>query len=135
MSNLLVKRWFWRFFGLRKFWKTMKIHEIPLNYEIYIRMRIFCTTHTVAFYALEWVIYLMDSSKTKQKGVDPNSINPSFFAFRNIPNNVCIQRKLRSWRIWKSKKILIFDAFLYPKRPKSEKMDFGQNGRPKLIFC
>ena len=77
---------------------------------------------------------MMDSSKTKQKGVDPNSINPSFFAFRNIPNNVYIQRKLTSWRIRKSKKFLIFDAFLYPKRPKSENMDFGENGRPTLNF-
>ena len=83
----------------------------------------------------ECLKYVMDSSQTKQKGVDPNSINPTFFAFRNIPNNVYIQRKLTSWRIWKSKNFLIFDAFLYPKRPKSEKMDFGQNGRPKLIFC
>ena len=39
---------------------------------------------------------MMDSSKTKQKGVDPNSIDPSFFAFRNISNNVCIQRKAES---------------------------------------
>ena len=69
-------------------------------------------------------MYMMDSSKTKQKGVDPNSINPSFFAFRNIPNNVCTQRKLRSWRNLKSKKFLIFDAFLYPKRPKSGKIGF-----------
>ena len=28
---------------------------------------------------------MMDSSKTKQKGVDPNSINPSFFALEISP--------------------------------------------------
>ena len=79
-------------------------------------------------------IHVMNSSQTKQKGVDPNSINPSFFAFRNIPNNVYIQRKLTFWRIRKSKNFLIFDAFLYPKRPKREILDFGENDRPKLNF-
>ena len=41
MSNLPVKPWFSRFFGLRKFWKSMKIHEILLIYEICLRMHIF----------------------------------------------------------------------------------------------
>ena len=30
----------------------------------------------------------MDSSQTKQKGLDPYSINPTFFPFGNTPNNV-----------------------------------------------
>ena len=79
-------------------------------------------------------VHMMLFPKTKKNDFDPISINPTFFAFRNIPNNVYIQRKLTSWKIQKSKKFSIFDAFLYPKRPKSENMDFGENGRPKLNF-
>ena len=40
-NNLPAKPCFSRFFGLRKFWKTIKIHEILLNYKICPRMHIF----------------------------------------------------------------------------------------------
>ena len=77
----------------------------------------------------------MDSSQTKQKGVDPNSINPSFFAFRNIPNNVYIQRKLTSWRICWCKNFLIYDAFFIQNDLKVKIWIFAKMADQNWIIC
>ena len=54
MRNLTVKKkkWFSRLFGLRKFWKTIKIHEILLIHEICLRMRIFAPRTQLCFMPL-----------------------------------------------------------------------------------
>ena len=73
--------------------------------------------------------------QNQAKRCRPKFNQSQFLCFQKYPQQCLYPEKAQILENLKIKKILIFDAFLYPKRPKSEKMDFGQNGRPKLIFC
>ena len=47
------------------------------------------------FFKQKLAEHVIELNKTKKKWVDQNSINHTFFAFRNIPNKPYIQKKLR----------------------------------------